>query len=65
VWHIPVSGYRGRLRRRLGALTTWSDEHVVLVTQAGRRRLTPTPMDLDGDLVGVPTKQEYSWTQPS
>lgn len=63
VWHIPAVRYRSRIRSRLSSLMAWSDEEVLLVGPKGSRRLAVIPMDLDDDLVGVPTKQPYTWDQ--
>ena len=63
IWHLPVGGHVGRLRSRLSTLLAWSDEVAVIVSpgDAKPRRLRIETLDLDGDLIGVPTKHPYDW----
>lgn len=64
VWHLPVEGYRDKIRNRLQTLFSWPDERMLIISRAGRRWLKWHPMDLDDDLVGVPEKQHYPWADP-
>lgn len=61
VWHLPFNRYQARLRGRLGSLLAWPDEDLLLVGESGVRRVQNSIANLDGDLVGVPTKITYSF----
>jgi hypothetical protein len=61
VWHIPARGYRGRIRNRLAALTVWADEAFLVIDPNGSRQYPVKQMNLDDDLIPVPTKQLYEW----
>lgn len=61
VWHIPSQGFKTRIRRRLQALYTWPDEATILIGSGEPRRLPWRSMNLDDDLVGVPSKKPYDW----
>lgn len=62
VWHFRGPYSALKIRRRLSALLAWSDECVVTISSNGTRRYPVKQMNLDQDLVGVPKKILYEWT---
>lgn len=62
VWHLPVRGFRQNVRKRLGAILAWSDECVMVVTERSQRGYANEPLNLDSDLIGIPTKTFYDWS---
>ena len=61
VWHLDGRQVVPAIYDRLQALFTWPDEVTLLVQQAKTSRRKWKALELDGDLVGVPTKQSYEW----
>jgi hypothetical protein len=62
VWHLPSEGHVSRIRNRLQSLYTWPDERTLLVSSESQRSLAWKRLNLDDDLVGVPTKSSYRWS---
>ena len=64
IWHLRVKNSETALRRRLGALLSWSDETILVFNQQGLRRYPNHRLRLESDLVGVPVKVSYVWHRP-
>lgn len=61
IWHLKSGNSLTRVRQRLGALLAWPDESILVLTERTSRIYKNVPLNLDNDLIGVPTKTTYSW----
>jgi hypothetical protein len=61
VWHLSRSNAVSRIIQRLSALLTWPDERTRIISNSSTRSLAWRPLNLDKDLIGVPTKVEYQF----
>ncbi len=61
VWHLPLRGHKGHIRRRLSMLLTWSDEKLLLIGPKSQVSISHQIEDMDTALVGVPRKLPYQW----
>lgn len=63
VWHLEKRDHLATLTQRLGALLAWSDE-LIAVVAGSTAMVQVAKLDLDGGLIGVPTKIDYPWALP-
>jgi len=62
VWHLKDEDLVARLTARFAALLSWNDESFVVVNGSKTTRIEErTKLDLENDLIGVPTKIPYLW----
>lgn len=61
IWHVPIVNPVGSIINRLSGLLTWSDEKSLIFQQGQMSVIAHKPIDLDGSLIGVPTKIPYFW----
>ena len=61
VWHLSNGKVVSRIIQRLSGLLTWPDEKTRVVSNSSTRSLGWRPLNLDKDLIGVPTKVEYQF----
>lgn len=63
IWHLEKSEHLTTLTNRLGALLAWPDEMIAVVR--GRTSLIAvSQLDLERNIIGVPTKVDYPWALP-
>ena len=61
-WHLKDEDLVGRLTARFAALLSWNDENFVVVNGSKTTYIEERKkLDLETDLIGVPTKIPYLW----
>lgn len=64
VWHLENSTADEVIVRRLATLLSWPGEGTVIVGASSEENAHVKRMNMDKDLVGVPTKIDYDWANP-
>lgn len=59
LWHLPAQNGLVRIIRRIQALTTWSDEVLLVCSNSHNEKLTHLSLDCNDDLIPVAEKISY------
>ena len=61
VWHFWQESDDMKVFKRFIALLSWPDEKSLYISESKNQELDYSELDLDSEVIGVPTKVGYLW----